>query len=156
MQLTQHTDFGLRLLIGLARAPEGLLAVPAFAAEHGLSYHHVAKVAQALARHGFAASVRGRNGGLRLVRPADAITVGEVVRALEPGMRLVDCASCHMRRDCALSGVLAEATAAFLAVLDRVTLAEAARPGVPAFMPWRLAPPRAPRGTEGDTLPCTS
>lgn len=127
MQLTQHTDFGLRLLIVLARSESGSIALPVFAAEQGLSYNHVAKVAQGLIRGGFITSQRGRNGGVTLVRAPAELTVGEVVRSLEPGMRLADCESCGLRFDCATSGVLGQALAAFLAVLDRTTLAEAAR-----------------------------
>jgi Rrf2 family nitric oxide-sensitive transcriptional repressor len=127
MQLTQHTDFGLRLLIVLARSPGGSVSLPAFAAEQGLSYNHVAKVAQGLIRGGFATSQRGRNGGVRLARSPAELTLGEVVRALEPGMRLADCGRCALRFDCATSGVLGEALAAFIAVLDATTLEAAAR-----------------------------
>lgn len=140
MQLTQHTDFGLRLLIVLARAG-GAVSLPAFSAEQGLSYHHVAKVAQALVSEGFAMSRRGRTGGIALARDAADIRVGDVVRRLERGLRLADCANCALKADCALSGVLAEALEAFLGVLDRYTLADVSREGVPAFAPWRLAPP---------------
>lgn len=139
MQLTQHTDFGLRLLIVLARADGGTVALPSFAADQRLSYNHVAKVAQALGRAGFITSHRGRKGGVSLARPPEEITVGDVVRALEPGLRLADCGSCALRVDCSTSNVLAEALAAFLAVLDRTTLADAAKPGGPAVLPWTLA-----------------
>lgn len=136
MQLTQHTDFGLRLLIVLARGGGEPVALPAFAADQGLSYNHIAKVAQELARAGLVATRRGRNGGVVLAREPEAITLGEVVRAMEPGMRLADCASCRLNSDCATSSILAEALAAFLAVLDRTKLAEAARSRGPAFAAW--------------------
>jgi len=139
MQLTQHTDFGLRLLIVLARQG-GSISLPAFSAQQGLSYHHVAKVAQALVAAGLATSQRGRSGGIALARDAGAITVGQAVRQLEKGLRLADCATCRLRADCALSGVLAEALEAFLGVLDRYTLADVSREGVPAFAPWAFMP----------------
>lgn len=145
MQLTQHTDFGLRLLLVLAREG-GPLALPRFAEAHGLSYHHVAKVAQALVREGFVTSQRGRNGGVVLARDAADISIGAVVRALERGMKLADCGRCALRGNCRLSGILAEALEAFLAVLDRYTLAEAAEAGHAAFAPWTFAT-RLPRGT---------
>lgn len=138
MQLTQHTDFGLRLLIVLARAGGGPVALTEFAADHKLSYHHVAKVAQGLAREGFIVTQRGRSGGVALARPADEITVGEVVRALEKGMRLADCGGCALAGDCATSPLLARALAAFLAVLDAATIADAARTGT-THAPWMLA-----------------
>ncbi len=133
MQLTQHTDFGLRLLIVLTRSERGSIALPTFAAEQGLSYNHVAKVAQGLIRAGFITSQRGRNGGVTLARAPAELSVGEVVRALEPGMRLADCGRCGLRFDCATSGVLSEALSAFLAVLDRTSLKDAARRVPTAF-----------------------
>jgi Rrf2 family nitric oxide-sensitive transcriptional repressor len=132
MQLTQHTDYGLRLLIVLARRGGRPIALPEFAAEQKLSYHHVAKVAQALVREGFVHSRRGRAGGVELAQAPEDITVGAVVRALERGLQLADCANCGLRNDCNTSPLLAEALAAFLVVLDRTTLAEAARRQVPA------------------------
>ena len=133
MQLTQHTDYGLRLLIVLTRMGGGPIALPEFAAEQRLSYNHVAKVAQTLVREGFIASRRGRNGGVGLARAPEDITVGEVVRVLERGMQLADCAGCALMGDCNTSPLLAEALAAFLAVLDRTTLAEAAKRRVPGL-----------------------
>jgi Rrf2 family transcriptional regulator, nitric oxide-sensitive transcriptional repressor len=127
MQLTQHTDYGLRLMIVLARREGEPISLPEFAAEQQLSYHHVAKVAQALVREGFLRSRRGRSGGVELARRPEEITVGEVVRVLERGLQLADCAGCALRDDCSASPLLAEALAAFLAVLDRSTLAEAAK-----------------------------
>jgi Rrf2 family nitric oxide-sensitive transcriptional repressor len=141
MQLTQHTDFGLRLLIVLARRGGRPIALPAFAAEQRLSYNHVMKVAQTLVRAGFLVSHRGRSGGVSLARQAEAITIGQVVRVLEPGTRLADCARCQLRSDCSTSNVLADALAAFLDVLDRTSLADAARPGPPAFAPWASGEP---------------
>jgi len=91
-----------------------------------------------LAREGFIVTRRGRSGGVTLARPPEDIRVGEVVRVLESGMRLADCGNCALRDDCATSGLLAEALAAFMAVLDRKTLAEAARRGQPAFPAWAV------------------
>ena len=138
MQLTQHTDYGLRLLIVLARQGGGPIALPEFASQQRLSYHHVAKVGQALVREGFISSRRGRSGGVELAQPPEDICIGAVVRALEQNLRLADCAHCELRGDCTTSGLLAEALEAFLAVLDRTTLADAARRGQPAFAPWAV------------------
>jgi Rrf2 family nitric oxide-sensitive transcriptional repressor len=148
MQLTQHTDFGLRLLIVLARREGGPVSLPSFAADQGLSYNHIAKVAQALVRAGFITTHRGRSGGVSLARPAATITLGEVVRSMEPNLRLADCANCALRSDCQTSSFLAEALGAFLAVLDRKTLSEVAQSGSPAFQPWAVAQPPADAGRD--------
>jgi Rrf2 family nitric oxide-sensitive transcriptional repressor len=147
MQLTQHTDLGLRILLVLARGDGAPLSLPMFARDQQVSYNHVAKVGQSLVHEGLALSVRGRNGGIRLARPASEIRVGDAVRKLERGMKLADCGRCILRNDCRLSCVLAEALDAFLAVLDRYTLAEVAQPGFPAFMPWLTPGPAISSGT---------
>ena len=136
MQLTQHTDYGLRLLIVLARNSGETLSLTDFARDQGLSYNHIAKVARALIQHGFIVSHRGRNGGVSLALPAEDIPVGDVVRALEHGMRLADCANCALQDNCSTSTLLAKALAAFMAVLDTASLAEVARDGPPAVRQW--------------------
>jgi Rrf2 family nitric oxide-sensitive transcriptional repressor len=70
--------------------------------------------------------------GLRLHKPPAAIGVGEVVRLMELDMDIVpcfnDCSGCVIERGCLLKGALAEARDAFLAALDRYTLADLAQP----------------------------
>jgi len=82
------------------------------------------KVVNQLARSGYIESVRGRAGGIRLGRPPEEINIGGLVRQTEEGFDLVDCGSCIVAPACGLTGVLKEALGAFLAVLDRYTLAD--------------------------------
>ncbi len=135
MQLTQQTDFALRLLIVLARRADEPLSIAAFADDQGLSYNHMAKVGQALVRAGYVESVRGRAGGVRLARPAEAIRIGDVVRDLEPRLTAADCGACRLSRSCGLNGLLGEAMGAFLATLDARTLADMAVPLLPVALP---------------------
>ncbi len=126
MQLTQQTDLGLRLLIVLARSEDAALSVASFAEDQHLSYHHMAKVVQALGRAGYVDTVRGRAGGVRLALPAASIRIGDVVRDLEPRLQAADCNNCRLNGRCGLTGLLAEAMTAFLTTLDRQTLADVA------------------------------
>ncbi len=131
MQLAKLSDYALRTLLLVAvREPE-LVTVAEIAAVHRIPPGHVRKITHLLARAGLLASVRGRAGGYRLGRPAERITVGEVVRLTETDLRLVECFApssglCRLEPGCRLKAVLAEALDAFLAVLDRVSLAEIA------------------------------
>ena len=131
MQLDKFTDYALRVLMTLAvRAPERV-PTSEIAALFGLSDHHLSKVATQLAREGFVASERGRNGGLILARPADQISIGAVVRAMKRDDPVVECfgpnTSCLILPACGLRDPLAEAQEAFFATLDRYTLAEVTR-----------------------------
>lgn len=82
------------------------------------------KVVNALARDGFVETARGRSGGVRLARPANAISVGEVVRRTEEGFDLADCSGCALSPACGLTGVLAKGMQAMMAVFDSCTIAD--------------------------------
>ncbi|WP_232494063.1 Rrf2 family transcriptional regulator [Novosphingobium kaempferiae] len=126
MQLTRFTDYSVRVLLHVGARDEGdLSSIAEIAQTYDISRNHLMKVVQDLGQAGFLDTVRGRNGGLRLGRPADEITVGQIVRHTETSFQLVDCTTCIVAPACTLPRVFNEATQAFLAVLDRYTLADA-------------------------------
>lgn len=135
MRLTLHTDYALRLLMLLALEPDDRHTIEEAARRYAISRNHMMKVAQTLTQAGFVESTRGRGGGLRLARAPEAINLGAVVRASEDSFALVECFDaarngCIVAPACGLRGPLEEALAAFLAVLDRYSLADlVARPG---------------------------
>ena len=136
MRLSHFTDLSLRLLMYLAVKPDGLATIQEVAGRYGVSRNHLMKVAQQLVKTGFVDSVRGHGGGLRLQRAPTQIRVGEVVRVTEDDFRMVECfeagrSSCTLLPACRLKGVLGEALAAYLAVLDKYTLADLTLPGHP-------------------------
>ena len=94
---------------------------------HGISKNHVMKVVNLLARNGLLATVRGRGGGFTLGRDASDIRLGEVVRLTEPDLNPADCDNCVLNGSCGLTPMLGSAVRAFLAELDRQTLADAAK-----------------------------
>jgi len=124
MKLTLFTDYSMRVLLYLGARPGHLCSIAEVARAYGISQNHLMKVVNQLARAGYVESVRGRFGGIRLGRAAEDINIGELVRHTEEGFDLVDCGSCVIAPACGLTGVLKEALAAFLAVLDRYTLAD--------------------------------
>lgn len=133
MRLTVYSDYALRMLMYLAVKDDGLATIAEVAEAYGISRTHLMKVAHELGVAGFLETVRGRGGGLRLARPREAITIGEVVRHTEPDMALVPCFApvdddCAIERCCVLRKALQKAGDAFLDVLDGYTLADLARP----------------------------
>jgi len=83
MKVTAQEEYGLRCLLQLARSPQGrVTSVKEVAEKEGLSSAYVEKLLRILARGGLVHSARGVKGGYGLNRPAAAITLGEVVRAL--------------------------------------------------------------------------
>lgn len=124
MRLTRYTDYAVRVLLYLGAQPEKLSSIAEISRAYGISQNHLMKVAHDLGKAGYIEGVRGRFGGIRLARPATEINVGAVVRLTEDGFNLVECGSCVIAPACGLTGVLGEALAAFMAVLDGYMLAD--------------------------------
>lgn len=144
MRLAAYTDYGLRVLMRLAGAPDEAISTGRIAEEFAISQNHLAKIARDLRRGGFVVSQRGRTGGLRLMRPARAITLGEVVRHLERKFAVVECfradgGGCLLTPHCRLRPRFAAAREAFLSELDRTTIAECAWSGAEAGRPMAAA-----------------
>lgn len=131
MRLTAYTDYAMRVLIRLALQPERLTTIADIARDYDVSENHLMKVVHQLGVAGLIDTVRGRNGGLRLRKPPAAISVGRVVRLMEPDMDIVPCfndsSGCVIEPACLLKGALAEARDAFLAALDHYTLVKPRR-----------------------------
>ena len=131
MRLTSYTDYAFRTLIFLAVNRESGGTVASIAEYYGISRNHLMKVVQRLAQHGFLESTRGRGGGIRLGREPESIRVGDVVRATEDDLRLVECfgehEGCAIREACRLRGVFGAALESFMTTLDEHTLADIVR-----------------------------
>ncbi|HEX3995543.1 MAG TPA: Rrf2 family transcriptional regulator [Acetobacteraceae bacterium] len=128
MRLTAYTDYTLRTLMYLAVNADKLATIAEIARTYRISETHLMKVVHQLGIAGDIETIRGRNGGLRLSKPAGVINLGTVVRRTEEDMDLVACfdgsSICAISEICMLQAVLHEALGAFLAVLDRFTLAD--------------------------------
>ena len=124
MRLTRYTDYSLRVLIHLALNDDRLCSIGEISRTYEVSHNHLMKVVNALAHDGFIETVRGRAGGMRLARPAQEISVGEVVRRTEEGFQLADCSGCTLSPACGLTGVLAKGMQAMMAVFDSYTIAD--------------------------------
>ncbi|WP_310313761.1 Rrf2 family transcriptional regulator [Hydrogenophaga palleronii] len=135
MRLTQWTDYSLRVLMYCA-ACEGREHPPTvseIAEAHGISRSHLTKIVMILASFGWLATTRGRGGGLRLLKPARDLTLGEIVRQTETDMTLVECFdrktnTCRLDGYCRLKDALYKATKGFFDVLDGITLADLLAP----------------------------
>ncbi len=129
MRLTRHSDYALRVLLFVGTAEGRLVTVGAIAERFGISRNHLMKVVNRLAVHGFVETVRGKHGGIRLAVAPEALSIGVLLRCTEADFTLTECFSdqgqgCRIAGSCAVRAVLDEALAAFLAVLDRYTLAD--------------------------------
>ncbi len=132
MRLTLHTDFALRVLIQVGVNEGKLTTIKEIAQTFHISKAHLMKVVNDLSQKGYLDTVRGRNGGIRLMRRPRDINIGQVVRETENQLDVIGCLEhkgyCPIQRVCVLRGLLSDATEAFLAVLDEHTLADLIKP----------------------------
>ncbi len=110
-----------------------LVRIADIAKTFGISHSHLTKVVHNLGTLGYLKTVQGRNGGMCLAKPANEITVGQIVRAFEPDFRMVECfdsnaTNCRIQPACVLKHVLNKETAHLLDRLDRTTLADLVQP----------------------------
>ena len=147
MRLTKSTSHAIRILIDCARANDGLIKVASLSARLEITPQNVFKIVNLLARTGLIEAMRGRNGGVRLARPAAAIRIGDVVRTTEvTHVEIEDgTAGRRRKRGHGVNRILDDALGAFIEVLDKHTLADMAA-GQPAE-------PAAPRKTASATRP---
>lgn len=129
LQLSQSTDMALHGLWSLAHAEDGrFLLLSEIARAQKVSESYLSKVFQKLTRAGLVHAVRGKHGGYALARSPEAITVGDVVRAIEADQPMYQCLAqtrcCEAVENCLLLRVFAEAERQMYAVLDGVTLAD--------------------------------
>ena len=135
MVLSQKSKYALRALLMLAEAdPEEMVLVKDIADHQNVPRKFLELIMLELKRHGFVHSQRGRNGGYMLARPAEAISFGQVIRALDGPLAPLPCASvtgyrrcadCTDEQTCAIRRVMRRVRDAMADILDRTTLAEA-------------------------------
>lgn len=132
MKLTAFTDYSLRVLMYLAVEPGRRSTIAEIAQAFGISENHLVKVVHFLGKQGWLTNIRGKGGGMELAMAADRINIADVVRDTEGEAQVAECfgedkGCCAIGHGCKLRGVLAEAVAAFYAVLARHTLDEVVR-----------------------------
>jgi Rrf2 family transcriptional regulator, nitric oxide-sensitive transcriptional repressor len=150
MRLTLHADYSLRVLVYLAIHQDRLVSTAEISQAYDISRNHLVRVVLALGKKGFVKVRPGRSGGVTLAKAVTEITIGAVVRAMEPDFHIVECFDerrnrCPITPVCGLKGILYEAQKAFLTTLDRYTLADfVTQPQDPQFLIY-LPPPGAMR-----------
>jgi Rrf2 family protein len=123
MRVSQRLDYAVRAAVELADLPAGHYEAGAEIARRlGLPARFVEQQLSALGKHGLVACRRGSGGGCALARPAEEITVGELVTALEGGYLDVPRVT-----GSSVSGLWKVLGDAVREVLDSVTLADLAR-----------------------------
>jgi Rrf2 family iron-sulfur cluster assembly transcriptional regulator len=149
MELNTRGRYAVMAMADLAKfGAEGALPLPAIAERQQISLAYLEQLFLKLRRAGLVESARGRLGGYRLGRPANAISVADVMAAVEEDTRMTRCGGeaakpCLPGQRCLTHGLwdaLGDQIASFLAnvtlqeVLDGIPAQkQAAWPSRPAF-----------------------
>lgn len=96
MKLSTKGRYGLRAMIDLALySDKEAVSIQSISARQNISDSYLEQLVRKLKKEGLVVSVRGAQGGYRLAKPADEISVGDVLRALEGSIEAVSCGEGH-------------------------------------------------------------
>jgi len=147
VNVTAKADYAVRAMLELGTTDGGLVKADAIAAAQGIPRHFLDNILTDLRRAGLVATQRGADGGSRLARPADAITLADVMRAIEGPLAAVrDTRPEQLRYDGAaatLPEVWIAVRAALRGVLEQVTVADVVAGRLPRAVQQLVADPDA-------------
>lgn len=129
MQLTQYTDYSLRVLLYLGLFPDRRCTITEIADAYLINRNHLVKVVHNLSQDGWITTTRGKSGGMVLAFRPEQINIGAVIQRTEPHMNLLECFdhecnTCPITSACILKHGLYKARKAFMDVLCSYTLAD--------------------------------
>ena len=127
MKLSTRGRYGIQTMYDLAlNVDNGPQSIKAIAERGGMPEAYLEQLIAALKRSGLVTSTRGAQGGYMLARPADAISVGDVLRVLEGGLNLVNCLDgedcCEKACACPSRTVWMKLRDGMNAIVDGITL----------------------------------
>lgn len=134
LKITRQADYGIVLMTRLAAQPECWFNAPELSAETRLPLPTVSKILKRLARSDFLHSQRGVKGGYRLARMPAAISVAEIIGALDGPIAITECidgmpGECSNETVCPVRGNWQRINGAILSALEGITLEEMTEPG---------------------------
>jgi FeS assembly SUF system regulator len=148
LRLSKLTDYAVVVLIRLSEGiAEPVQTSPGIAAATGVPEPTVAKVLKALAGSNLVASQRGARGGYRLARPLEAISIADVIAAVDGPIALTACVdgtvgTCDVENLCAVKGRWDLVNGAIRGALSRITLADMRAASIPPA--FRIPPADLP------------
>ena len=137
MKLSTKGRYGLRAIVDLAsNSQDGAVCISSIAQRQNLSESYLEQLMSLLRKAGIIESVRGAGGGYRLARPPEQISVGEILRALEGDLNLVECSAlmgegqpCAAEETCVTKYVWQRITECINQTVDEIFLAELLKEG---------------------------
>jgi Rrf2 family protein len=114
MKITRRTDYAIHLIADLAEKPESCHGLRSLAKGHGVTYAFARTVQQGLLKAGIIKAARGINGGIKLAKPLEEITLLEVFEAAQDPLEITfdttDAPWCNCKKHACLSKQVWETT----------------------------------------------
>lgn len=128
LRVTKLTDYATVVLTVLAARPDVVLSATELAERAGLEVPTVSKLLKPLAQAGLVEGFRGAHGGYRLARPAAAISLVEIVEAMEGPLAMTECSldhgDCGISQQCGVRGNWRRINDVVASALRNVSLAQ--------------------------------
>ena len=143
LRITKLTDYAVLVLADMIRPDVGDSRAARDVAERTrIPQPTVSKVLKLLARSHLVTSERGKNGGYRLARGADGISIADIVDAVEGQIAVTECSSdsrgcCELEGKCPTEHNWVRINEAIRQALRGITLADMVRPNLPVLIPLR-------------------
>jgi FeS assembly SUF system regulator len=132
IRITKQTDYGIVLLTQMATQPERQYNAPDLAADAHLPLPMVSKILKLLTREGVLVSHRGVKGGYSLARHPQAVSMAEIIAALEGPIAITECVDeggdCIHEQLCPVRSNWHRINDALHTALSGITLAEMVHP----------------------------
>jgi FeS assembly SUF system regulator len=133
IRLTKLADYGVMLMSHIAAAPEALHSASSLSRAAAVAIPTVSKILKQLARKGLLESHRGASGGYMLAKAPSAISVAEVIAALEGPIAVTECtdeshSDCAVESSCRVRTNWQKINDAVRGALEQITLEEMAQP----------------------------
>jgi FeS assembly SUF system regulator len=132
VRMSKLTDYGTVVMTYLARRPDAMHSAGEIAVDTHLALPTVSKVLKLLARDGLLVSSRGARGGYGLARPAQTISMAEIIRAMEGPIALTECSDeagqCVQEPLCSIGGHWQRINQAMRETLEGIKLADMIEP----------------------------
>jgi Rrf2 family transcriptional regulator, cysteine metabolism repressor len=134
LKLSKKIDYGLMAISHIAYRGDDnkIVNTKRIAEEYSIPVELLAKILQKMAKGGLITSLNGPKGGYVLARPPRDITIGEVVKAIEGPIELVDCyrggeADCQQLGKCSVRRPIRRIQDSISRLLDSMTIEEITR-----------------------------
>ena len=129
MKISTKGRYGTRFMVRLALAgPDSTCTLKDIAQDEAMSEKYLWQIAKSLKDAGLIHAAAGAHGGYRLVRAPAAVTLGEMLAALEGDLSLVECtvspSRCRRSSECVVRAVWTEVSLKFREILDGIRLSD--------------------------------